>query len=186
MSGQLDRRQWPKYGKCGKKHPRECRARTTGCYKCGKKGHLIKDYSLLRNDQKKEELKKTNARVFAITQADANAGTSVVLGEILIAGISTYALIDLGATHSFASMIYVKKLDRSPEVLLDGFSSTLPSGEVLHSNHWLKAVPMHIDGRELFTNSVILEMQDYDVILGMDWLSKYNATIDCKKKRVVF
>ena len=80
----------------------------------------------------------------------------------------------------------MKKLGRSPEVLLDGFSTALPSGEVLYSDHWLKAVPIYIDGRELFADLVILEMQDYDVILGMDWLSKYNATIDCKKKMVVF
>ena len=29
-------------------------------------------------------------------------------------------------------------------------------------------------------------MIDYDIILGMDWLSKYSATIFCKKKNVVF
>ena len=36
QSGQLDERQWLEYGKCGKKHPGECRAGTMGCYKCGK------------------------------------------------------------------------------------------------------------------------------------------------------
>ncbi|KAL5567714.1 hypothetical protein UlMin_024289 [Ulmus minor] len=29
-------------------------------------------------------------------------------------------------------------------------------------------------------------MHDFDVILGIDWLSKYNATIDCRKRRVIF
>ena len=33
---------------------------------------------------------------------------------------------------------------------------------------------------------IVLEMVDYDVILGMDWLSKYNATIFCRRKKVVF
>ena len=33
---------------------------------------------------------------------------------------------------------------------------------------------------------IALELVDYDVILGMDWLSKYNATIFCKRKKVVF
>ena len=28
-------------------------------------------------------------------------------------------------------------------------------------------------------------MNDYDIILGMDWLSKYCATIDCQKKIVI-
>ena len=33
---------------------------------------------------------------------------------------------------------------------------------------------------------MVLEMIDYDVILGKDWVSKYNATIFCIKKKVVF
>ena len=61
QSRQLDRRQWLEFGKCGKKHPGECRARTTGCYECGKEGKFIKDCPLLKNDQKREKPKKTNA-----------------------------------------------------------------------------------------------------------------------------
>ena len=33
---------------------------------------------------------------------------------------------------------------------------------------------------------MVLEMVDYDVILGMDGLSKYNATIYCRRKKTVF
>ena len=33
---------------------------------------------------------------------------------------------------------------------------------------------------------IVLETVDYGVILGMDWLSKYNATIFCRRKNVVF
>ena len=40
--------------------------------------------------------------------------------------------------------------------------------------------------RELLGDLIILEMVDYDVILGMDWLSKCNATIFCRRKKVVF
>jgi len=29
---------------------------------------------------------------------------------------------------------------------------------------------------------VVLDIQGYDVILGMDWLTRYRATIDCKQK----
>lgn len=31
---------------------------------------------------------------------------------------------------------------------------------------------------------IIFEMSDFDMILGMDFLSKYGAKIDCKKKKV--
>lgn len=43
-----------------------------------------------------------------------------------------------------------------------------------------------MDDQELYADLIILEMYDYEVILGMDWLSKYNATINCKKKMVTF
>ena len=36
-----------------------------------------------------------------------------------------------------------------------------------------KEMPIKVAGRELLVNLIVLEMVDYDVILGMDWLSKY-------------
>ena len=33
---------------------------------------------------------------------------------------------------------------------------------------------------------MILNMHDYDVILRMDFLGKYNATIECRSKKVKF
>src|SRR5262249_40687119 len=32
----------------------------------------------------------------------------------------------------------------------------------------------------------ILDMHDYDVILGMDWLSQHQALLDCQKIKVLF
>ena len=29
-----------------------------------------------------------------------------------------------------------------------------------------------------------LDMRDFDVVLGMDWLSRHRATVDCYKKEV--
>ena len=54
------------------------------------------------------------------------------------------------------------------------------------SNYWLRVVPVIISERELSVDLVVLDMIDYDVILGMNFLSKYGATIDCKAKVVSF
>ena len=45
---------------------------------------------------------------------------------------------------------------------------------------------MTVDGRELSIDLIGLVMTDFDIILGMDWLEKYGAMIDCKKKMVTF
>ena len=47
-------------------------------------------------------------------------------------------------------------------------------------------MPVVIFERELSSDLFILDMIDYDVILGMYFLSKYEATIDCKAKVVSF
>ena len=46
---------------------------------------------------------------------------------------------------------------------------------------------MKIIGEVLTENDlVILDLDDFDVILGMDWLSKYHACVDCFHKIVTF
>ena len=35
-------------------------------------------------------------------------------------------------------------------------------------------------------NLILLEMYDFDLILGMDWLSTHRVLVDCFTKRVVF
>ncbi|XP_062118416.1 uncharacterized protein LOC133832041 [Humulus lupulus] len=107
QNGQSGFQQMPRCQTCGKNHFGECRLLTKSCFKCGKGDHFIKDCPLMKNQKMKDEPQRTNARVFTITQADADTNNSVVSGDIFASGILTHALIDSGATHSFASLTYV-------------------------------------------------------------------------------
>jgi len=69
-------------------------------------------------------------------------------------------------------------------MLKSGFSVVFPFGEVLRSNMVLRSCLVMINGREMSVNLIVLDMKDFDVILGMDWLSKHRATIDCHQKRL--
>ncbi|KAL5553968.1 hypothetical protein UlMin_041370 [Ulmus minor] len=189
---------YPTCPKCGKLHPGQCRLGTTLCYTCGREGHYSRNCPKNtgsgaqpgnNNSQFLIEGPSpgTNARVFTMTKQEAEAEPStVVSGQLIIASIPAYVLIDSGATHSFASKMFASRIDRFHYKSDGMFSTTLPSGEVMLSTCWLHAVPMIVDDRELFVNLIVLDMHDFDVILGMDWLSKYNATIDCRKRRVIF
>ncbi|TYK21999.1 ty3-gypsy retrotransposon protein [Cucumis melo var. makuwa] len=54
-----------------------------------------------------------------------------------------------------------------------------PSGEVLLSKEKIKACQIEIANQMLDVTLLVLDMQDFDVILGMDWLSANHASIDC-------
>ena len=56
----------------------------------------------------------------------------------------------------------------------------------MNSGQILRGCTILVDGREPYVNLIVLDMVDYEVILGMDWLSKYHASIDCMKKIVTF
>ena len=43
-----------------------------------------------------------------------------------------------------------------------------------------------IGENELLVDLMPLSIHDFDLILGMDWLAAYHASIDCFKKEVVF
>ncbi|TYK21327.1 ty3-gypsy retrotransposon protein [Cucumis melo var. makuwa] len=65
-------------------------------------------------------------------------------------------------------------------------SVSTPSREVLLSKEKIKACRVEIANHILDMTLLVLDMQDFDVILDMDWLSANHASIDCFGKEVVF
>ncbi|XP_060968470.1 uncharacterized protein LOC133036019, partial [Cannabis sativa] len=76
--------------------------------------------------------------------------------------------------------------DRPSDILETGFGTLLPNGELIISRKWIRSVIIRIEDRELNADLVELPLAKFDIILGMDFLSKYSASIDCKRKMVTF
>ncbi|KAL5569387.1 hypothetical protein UlMin_025962 [Ulmus minor] len=135
----------------------------------------------------KKNIPEPNVKIYAYTKGDAEAGGSkVVTGQLLVVNKIARVLFDSGATHSFISAMFVDCLDKHVECIRQAFRTVLPSSDIMLSSYWLRVVPVVISERELCADLVMLDMTDYDVILGMDFLSKYGAMIDCKAKTVGF
>ena len=52
-------------------------------------------------------------------------------------------------------------------------------------NNVYRNCPIVIQAREFLTNLITLPFQEFDLILGMDWLTKHRAIVDCGQKTVV-
>ncbi|KAA0036120.1 ty3-gypsy retrotransposon protein [Cucumis melo var. makuwa] len=65
-------------------------------------------------------------------------------------------------------------------------SVSTPSRAVMLSKDKIKACQVEAANHMLDVTLLVLDMKDFDVILGMDWLSANHASIDCFRKEVVF
>ncbi|XP_073025133.1 uncharacterized protein [Primulina eburnea] len=129
---------------------------------------------------------RVQGRIFSLTKEGVNPDTSVISGTILISGHVALTLIDTGATHSFMSEIFMRSLGIAPIFETLQFTIMLPSGDVICSTSVVRACPIQVNERILFADLIVIPMIEFDVILGMDWLSSYRAVIDCVEKTVRF
>ena len=72
------------------------------------------------------------------------------------------------------------------ERLLYDMHITSPLRQSVNVNIVYKNCPIVIHDREFSTNLIALLFREFDLILGMDWLSKHWALIDYDKKTIVF
>ena len=119
-----------------------------------------------------------------MTQQDADAAPDVVIGIISILEHDAYTLVDLGATHSFASNPFLDHFQIETQPLEGRMRVFLPAGDPLLADRVVKDSRVLIEGQEFPVDLVALDMRDFDVVLGMDWLSRHKATLDCYKKEV--
>ena len=65
------------------------------------------------------------------------------------------------------------------------FVATLLSDK-LEIDIFFPSCPVLVEGRELLADLVLLDVINFNVILGMDWLAQHYALLDCHKKVVIF
>ncbi|KAL4023074.1 hypothetical protein IC575_016822 [Cucumis melo] len=124
-------------------------------------------------------------RVFATYKTEAERAGTVVRGTLPVLGHYALVLFDSGSSHSFISSVFVLHARLEVEPLHHVLSVSTPSGECMLSKEKVKACQIEIAGHVIEVTLLVLDMLDFDVILGMDWLAANHASIDCSHKEVI-
>jgi hypothetical protein len=114
---------------------------------------------------------------------EAQDAPDVVIGMFLVNDNSVVVLFNSGASHSFISAGYVGK-HKLPLALLRCQMIASSLGGDMPARQLCLKVNVKIRGVDFVANLIVLESKGIDVILGVDWLSKYKVLIDCAKKSV--
>ncbi|KAL0536597.1 hypothetical protein IC582_025549 [Cucumis melo] len=173
---------------CGKHHLGRCLFGTRTCFKCRQEGHTA-DRCPLRVTgiaQNQGAGAPHQGRVFATNRIEAEKAGTVVTGTLPVLGHYALVLFDSGSSHSFISSAFVSHARLEVEPLHHVLSVSTPSGECMLSKKKVKACQIEISGRVIEVTLIVLDMLDFDVILGMDWLAVNHASIDCSRKEVTF
>jgi hypothetical protein len=124
------------------------------------------------------------AQVYTLVSGEPEGGSEVVTGTTPIHRFKASILFDSGATHSFVSTVFLRLSRLVVRTLKLGLAITTLVGKIVVCKRIVCECPVSICGRVLPANLVILPMFSYNIILGMDWLTKHLAIIDYAWKQV--
>ena len=112
---------------------------------------------------------------------DKNA-SNVIVGNFHIFETIVHALIDPGSTHSYVctSIMRLGGLSKS-ETEYDILVINLLGHSVI-VNRVYRDCPIRIREYEFPGDLIELSFREFDVILGMDWLSRHQVVVDYRMK----
>jgi len=126
-------------------------------------------------------------RTYALgDRQNLEASPDVVTGTLSIFSHIVYVLIDPGSTLSYVTPLIAEKFKRTPELLVKPFEVSTPIGDSIIARRVYRNCIITVCDRDTLADLVELEMVDFDVIMGMDWLASCYATVDCRTKMVYF
>ena len=115
---------------------------------------------------------------------DAVQNSDMVAGTLSVNSVPAKVLIDSGTTRSFISRKFSQQLN-CPSCLLEYvlvIETTNQDKKPVDQVY--PGCEIEILGHRFHANLIPFKLGEFDVILGMDWLSEHDAHIDCKNKKV--
>ncbi|XP_070046426.1 uncharacterized protein [Nicotiana tomentosiformis] len=128
--------------------------------------------------------KETGSEIYF--QADANVARRIKMVLAQERGQrDASVLFDLGSTYSYVSSYFASYMVVSCDSLSASVCVSTPVGGSVVVDHIYLSCVVIIGSLETSVDLILLDMVDFDVIFGMDWLSLYHAILDCHAKTVI-
>ncbi|GJZ85824.1 putative reverse transcriptase domain-containing protein [Tanacetum coccineum] len=149
---------------------------TVVCHACGEKGHYT------------NQCQKTNinaqGRAYMLRDKNAQQDPNVVTGMFLLNQHLVRVLFDSGADRSFISLSLASMLN-IPSITVDTFYNIeMADGNLVSTNTVIKGCTLTLLNQPFEIDLMPIKLGSFDVVIGMDWLSKYRAKILCDEKVV--
>nr|GEW02337.1 putative reverse transcriptase domain-containing protein [Tanacetum cinerariifolium] len=161
------------------------------CFECEVQGHFKKEYPKLKNNNKNNnnqgnQAENDNAptKVYTVGHVVINPDTNVVTGMFLLNNRYDSILFDTSVDKSFVSTAFSFQIDITPTALDHYYDVELADGRIIRLNTIIRGFTLNFLNHPFNIDLIPAELGSFDVIIGMDWLAKYQTVIVCVEKIV--
>ncbi|XP_074289223.1 uncharacterized protein LOC141614372 [Silene latifolia] len=115
---------------------------------------------------------------------EVESSDDVVTGNIFLNSTPVNVLFDTGASYSFVSHSLSKRLHLKPQNQELRLPIGLPTREIISCTTLFRDCVLTIEGNRFLADLIQFNLQDFDIVLGMDWFRKNHVMVDCHEKSV--
>nr|GEU67037.1 hypothetical protein [Tanacetum cinerariifolium] len=116
-------------------------------------------------------------RAFMMGAKKARQDRNIVMGTFSLNNHYATMLFDSGANYSFVSTTFVPLLDIEPSSLGFNYEIKIASRQLVEINKVIRDCKLEIEGHTFNIDLITFGYRSFDVIIGIDWLSKHRAEI---------
>ncbi|GJU85264.1 putative reverse transcriptase domain-containing protein [Tanacetum coccineum] len=146
------------------------------CHACGEKGHYRNQCSKANNS--------AHGRAYMLRDKNAHQDPNVVMGTFHLNQHLARVLFDSGADKSFVSISLASMLNIPPITLDTTYDIEMADGNLVGTNTVIQGCTLILLNQPFEIDLMPIKLGSFDVVIGMDWLSKYHARIICDEKVV--
>ncbi|GJU60389.1 putative reverse transcriptase domain-containing protein [Tanacetum coccineum] len=134
------------------------------------------------------QCRKTNinaqGRAYMLRDKNAHQDPNVVTGTFLLNQHLAKVLFDSGADRSFISISLASMLNILSITIDTFYDIEMADGNLVSTNTVIKGCTLTLLNQPFEIDLMPIKLGSFDVVIGMDWLSKYHAKILCDEKVV--
>ncbi|GJZ55335.1 putative reverse transcriptase domain-containing protein, partial [Tanacetum coccineum] len=132
-----------------------------------------------------EKTTNNNAQGRAYMLRDRNAHQDrIVTGMFLLNQHLARVLFDFGADKSFVSISLASMLNIPPITIDTFYNIKMADGNLVSTNTVIQGCTLTLLNQPFEIDLMPIKLGSFDIVIGMDWLSKYHARIICDEKVV--
>ncbi|XP_070019851.1 uncharacterized protein [Nicotiana sylvestris] len=115
---------------------------------------------------------------------EAESSDAIITGVVSVSNKDALVLFDSGSTYSYMSSYFASYLVVPRDSLSAPVYVPTPVGDAIIVDRVYRSCVVTIGSLKNRVDLLILDIVDFDVILGVDWLSPYHAILYCHAKTV--